>query len=315
MSSLQEPKVNIVPVGESAIRLDKYLAKAYPELSRSRLQKLIEQGCILVNGCKAKPSQKLNIGDRVHVSMPPAEPVSLAAESIPIDIIYEDEDVLVIDKPAGLVVHPSPGHSSHTLVNALLSRCPDLADFDDATRPGIVHRLDRDTSGLMVIAKNSLAQRYLINQFKTRSVSKSYLVLVKGKLAPSNGIIEAPLGRDPSNRKRIAVVEGGREARTRYKVLEYLDNYTLLDVTTETGRTHQIRVHFAAIHYPIVGDPVYGLRSAYVKRQFIHAYRLRFRLPSSGEYREFTCDLPSDLRQAVKLIGGRDFRILPLTIA
>jgi 23S rRNA pseudouridine1911/1915/1917 synthase len=157
---------------------------------------------------------------------------------------------------------------------------------------------------LMIVARNSRAQQYLINQFKDRSVSKGYLVLVKGKLTPSQGIIDAPIGRDPSNRKRMAVVTSGRQARTGYKVKEYLDGYTLLDITTETGRTHQIRVHLSAIGYPVVGDPVYGVRSPYVKRQFVHAYRLGFRLPASGEYREFTCELPPDLKQAIVVITG-----------
>jgi 23S rRNA pseudouridine1911/1915/1917 synthase len=299
-----EPEVKILQVAESAIRLDKYLAKEYPELSRSHLQKLIEHGYIKVNGCGARASQKLNVGDEIHVSLPPPAQVSLVAEPVPLDVVYEDDDLLLIDKPAGLVVHPSPGHTAHTLVNALLAHCPDLANFGDAMRPGIVHRLDRDTSGLMIVAKNSAAQQYLINQFRARSVSKGYLVLVKGKLTPSQGIIDASVGRDPSNRKRMAVTSGGRQARTRYKVKEYLGDYTLLEVVTETGRTHQIRVHLSAIGYPVVGDPVYGIRSAYVKRQFVHAYRLGFHLPASGEYREFTCELPSDLKQAVRLIGG-----------
>jgi 23S rRNA pseudouridine1911/1915/1917 synthase len=299
-----KPEVKILQVTESAVRLDKYLAGEYPELSRSILQKLIKQGFILVNDFAARPSQKLSIGDRIYVALPPPEKVSLAAEPIPVDVIYEDDDLLVICKPAGLVVHPSPGHTAHTLVNALLARCPDLAGFGDTMRPGIVHRLDRDTSGLMIIARNSIAQQHLINQFKDRSVSKGYLVLVKGKLIPNQGIIDAPIGRDPSNRKRMAVLASGRQARTGYKVKEYLDGYTLLDVTTETGRTHQIRVHLSAIGYPVVGDAVYGVRSPYVKRQFVHAYRLGFCLPSSGQYREFTCELPPDLKQALALITG-----------
>jgi 23S rRNA pseudouridine1911/1915/1917 synthase len=294
----------IFQVTESAVRLDKYLAKEYPELSRSRLQKLIEQGCVLVNGHGAKASQRLNIGDKVQVSLPSPQPASIAAEPIPLTVIYEDDDLMVVDKPAGLVVHPSPGHTVHTLVNALLAHCPDLAKFDDAMRPGIVHRLDRDTSGLMLVAKNSSAQQYLVNQFKTRSVSKGYIVLVKGKLTPTRGIIEAPVGRDPSNRKRMAVVAAGKQARTSYWVKKYLDGYTLLEITTETGRTHQIRVHLSAIGHPVIGDPVYGIKSAYIRRQFVHAYRLGFHLPANGEYREFTCELPLDLKQAIKLMTG-----------
>jgi 23S rRNA pseudouridine1911/1915/1917 synthase len=299
-----KPEVKILQVTESAVRLDKYLVGEYPELSRSILQKLIKQGFILVNDFAARPSQKLSVGEKIYVALPPPEKVSLAAEPIPVDVIYEDDDLLVICKPAGLVVHPSPGHTAHTLVNALLARCPDLAGFGDTMRPGIVHRLDRDTSGLMIIAKNSRAQQYLINQFKDRSVSKGYLVLVKGKLTPGQGIIDAPIGHDPSNRKRMAVVTSGRQARTGYKVKEYLDGYTLLDITTETGRTHQIRVHLSAIGYPVVGDAVYGVRSPYVKRQFVHAYRLGFCMPTSGQYREFTCELPPDLKQAMVLISG-----------
>ena len=304
MVSHLKPEVKILQVTESAIRLDKYLAREYPEFSRARLQKLIKQGYISVNGCVARASQKLNVGDNICVVLPPPEQVSLVAESIPVDVVYEDDDLLVVNKPAGLVVHPSPGHTAHTLVNALLARCPGLSNFGDVMRPGIVHRLDRDTSGLMIIAKNSSAQQYLINQFKTRSVSKGYLVLVKGELTPNQGIIDAPIGRDPSNRKRMAVVAGGRQARTRYKVKEYVGDYTLLDVNTETGRTHQIRVHLSAIGYPVVGDPVYGVRSVFVNRQFVHAYRLSFRLPADGKYHEFTCELSPDLKHAIELITG-----------
>jgi 23S rRNA pseudouridine1911/1915/1917 synthase len=297
-----EPEVKTIQITEPATRLDNYLAKVYPELSRSYIQKLIEQGYIMVNGYGAKVSQKLNTGDRISFSLPHPEPISLAAEPIPLNIVYEDNNLVVLNKPAGLTVHPAPGHTSHTLVNALLAHCPDLAKFGDSLRPGIVHRLDKDTSGLMIIAKNSPTQQNLINQFKTRSVFKGYLVLVKGKLTPTRGIIEAPIGRHPANRKLMAVVTSGRQARTGYRVKEYLDNYTLLEVTLETGRTHQIRVHLSAIGYPVVGDPVYGVKSAHLKRQFVHAYRLGFRIPSSGEFKEFTCELPQDLKQALELI-------------
>lgn len=305
MAEPLKTEVRTLQVTEPVFRLDKYLTEKYPELSRSVLQKLIKQGFILVNDSAAKPSQKLSTGDRIYVELPPPEKVSLVAERIPVEVIYEDDDLLVICKQAGLVVHPSPGHNAHTLVNALLARCPDLSSFGDTTRPGLVHRLDRDTSGLMIIAKNSRTQQYLINQFKARSVSKGYLVLVKGKVTPGEGIIDAPLGRDPSNRKRMAVVNSSRQARTRYKVKEYLDGYTLLDVTTETGRTHQIRVHLSAIGYPVVGDAVYGVTSPYVGRQFVHAYRLGFCLPVNGQYREFTCELPPDLKKALTLLSGR----------
>jgi 23S rRNA pseudouridine1911/1915/1917 synthase len=302
MVPLPEIEAKTIQVTELAIRMDKYLAKAYPDMSRSYIQKLIEQGYILVNGHEAKASQKLDIGNKINISLPPPEPTSLTAEPMPLNIVYENNDLIVLNKPAGLTVHPAPGHTSHTLVNALLAHCPELAKFGNSMRPGIVHRLDKDTSGLMIIAKNSSTQQSLINQFKTHSVSKGYIVLVKGKLTPSRGIIEAPIGRHPSNRKRMAIVTSGRQAKTSYRVKEYIDNYTLLEVKIETGRTHQIRVHLSAIGYPVIGDSVYGVKSAYLKRQFVHSYRLGFYLPSSGKYQEFTCELPDDLKQALELI-------------
>jgi len=203
---------------------------------------------------------------------------------------------LVVDKPAGLAVHPAPGHPAHTLINALLSHLSELPDTGSPLRPGIVHRLDKDTSGLMLVAKNVSAHANLSNQFKTRSVKKTYLVLVRGHLTPEDGIIEAPVGRDPRNRKRMAVVaEGrGRQARTQYRVVEHIDDYTLLEAMPETGRTHQIRVHLSAIGYPVVGDPTYGVKSPSLSRQ------LGFHLPSSGEYMEFESGLPPDLQQALK---------------
>jgi 23S rRNA pseudouridine1911/1915/1917 synthase len=281
------------------IRLDKYLTQVLPQFSRAYLQKLIVQGCILVNGQRTKANQRLNKADRITAELPalPAHPL---AEPIPLAIIYEDKDILVIDKPAGLTVHPAPGHPSHTLVNAVLAHCPGLAMSNDLVRPGIVHRLDKDTSGLIVIAKNDFAREYVAAQFKSRTVTKGYLVLVKGRLSPEQGIIEAPIGRDPHSRRRMAIVEAGKEATTQYQVRKYLDNYTLVEVTPVTGRTHQIRVHLSAIGYPVVGDPIYGVKSTHLNRQFIHAYRLGFRLPSTEQYQEFTSPLPIDLEQALE---------------
>ena len=285
------------------VRLDKFVGEKCPELSRTYAQKLIGDGYITVNDRVAKASLKLNIGDKVNVIIPPTPPSLLLPEAIPLTIIYEDDDLLVIDKPAGLAVHPAPGHPGHTLVNAILSYFPHLADISDSLRPGIVHRLDKDTSGVMLVAKNGVAQANLIDQFQARSIVKAYLALVKGRLTPESGIIEAAIGRDPRNRKRMAVVTEGREARTEYQVIKYIGNYTLLEVMPETGRTHQIRVHLSAIGYPVVGDPVYGVKSDYLSRQFLHACRLGFKLPSSGEYVEFTSKLPSDLEQALKDIA------------
>jgi len=283
----------------SDIRLDKYLTIVLPQFSRAYLQKLIVQGNILVNGQRTKANQRLSKVDRITVGLPllPLHPV---AEPIPLNIIYEDEDILVIDKPAGLTVHPAPGHPNHTLVNAILTHCPNLTKSKESTRPGIVHRLDKDTSGLMVIAKNDSVRDYLAAQFKNRTVIKGYLVLIKGRLYPEQGIIEAPIGRDPHSRRRMAVVERGKEASTRYQVREYLDDYTLVEITPLTGRTHQIRVHFSAIGYPVVGDSLYGTKSAHLNRQFIHAYHLGFCLPSTKQYQEFFAPLPMDLEQALE---------------
>ena len=285
---------------EPGVRLDRYVCERLAELSRTRIQRLIADGHITVNEQVAKAGLKLNAGDRLKVILPPAPPSPLTPEAIPLNIIYEDDDLLVVDKPAGLTVHPAPGHPAHTLVNAILARFPRLAALSDSLRPGIVHRLDRDTSGVMVVAKNSSAQAKLVEQFRARSVAKAYLVLVKGKLTPESGVIEAPIGRDPRDRKRMAVVAKGREARTEYRVIKYIGDYTLLEVRPETGRTHQIRVHLSAIGYPVVGDRVYGVKSPYLSRQFLHASRLSFNLPSTGEYMEFKSELPSDLAQALK---------------
>ncbi len=293
-------KVYSFVVDEPGIRLDKYVCQKCSELSRTYVQKLIGDGHITVNDRMVKAGLKLNIGDRLTVTIPSTTPSALSPEAIPLNIIYEDDDLLVIDKPAGLAIHPAPGHPSHTLVNAILSHLPTLPDTDDSLRPGIVHRLDKDTSGVMLVAKNRQAQANLIDQFKTHSVVKAYLVLVKGHLTPESGVIEAPIGRDPQNRKRMAVVTKGREARTQYNVVKYAGDYTLLEVKPETGRTHQIRVHLSAIGYPVVGDKVYGVKSPNLSRQFLHASRLGFKLPSTGEYVEFESELPSDLAQALK---------------
>jgi 23S rRNA pseudouridine1911/1915/1917 synthase len=290
-------------VEQPGTRLDKYVCQKCPDFSRTQVQKLIRDGYITVNGKPTKAGLKLNPDDRIDIAIPPTPPSPLTPEALPLNIIYEDDDLLVIDKPAGLAVHPAPGHYSHTLVNAILSYLPSLPDSEDSLRPGIVHRLDKDTSGVMVIAKNSKAHANLGSQFKTRSVEKAYIVLVKGHLTPESGLIEAPIGRDPCNRKRMAVVSRGRQARTQYQVIKYIGKYTLLEVRPETGRTHQIRVHMSAIGYPVAGDATYDEKSPHIPRQFIHAYRLGFRLPSTGEYKEFTSELPADLKQALENVA------------
>jgi 23S rRNA pseudouridine1911/1915/1917 synthase len=290
-------------VEQSGIRLDKYISEMCPELSRTQAQRLILDGQVTVNGNPEKASYKLSAGDRVHVKIPPPTPSHLTPENIPVPILYEDDDILVVDKPAGLTVHPAPGHTGHTLVNAVLSHLATLSD--DVQRPGIVHRLDKDTSGVMVIARNPVAHENLAAQFKQHTVKKVYLALVRGQVTPEEGIIEAPIGRDTGDRKKMAISgeSRGRKALTRYKVIRFLGNYTLLEVMPQTGRTHQIRVHLAAIGYPVVGDATYGIKSPILSRQFLHAHKLGFSLPSTGKYVEFTSPLPEDLEKALKAIG------------
>ncbi len=302
-------------VSESGQRLDKYVAQMAPDLSRSRVQKLIEEGLITVNGGMAKPSYRVEVGDLVVTRIPPPESLEVRPEPIPLDIVYEDEDIIVVNKPAGMVVHPAYGHRTGTLVNAVLAHCPDLAGVGDDLRPGIVHRLDKDTSGLIIVAKNDSARRHLQRQFKRREVHKVYVALLEGCLEPGRGGIDAPLGRDKTRRKRMAGVEGGREARTEYRVIEYFGDagtrsrpYTLVEAEPKTGRTHQVRVHFASIGHPLAGDPVYGFRKqrlSGLRRQFLHAQTLGFRLPGSDEHIELAAELPDDLRAVLEELRGR----------
>ncbi len=280
-------------------RLDIFVARRRPELTRSRVQRLIEQGLVTVDGRPARAGLRLEPGRKVRLTLPPPEPLEPAPEAIPLSVVYEDEDLLVIDKPAGMTVHPGPGHSAHTLVNAVLARCPDLRGVGAQGRPGIVHRLDKDTSGLVIVARNERAHTSLSRQLKERRVEKGYLALVHGRVEPPEGVIEAPIARDPRHRQRMAVVEGGREARTAYRVARYLDSYTLVEVTPYTGRTHQIRVHFAALGHPVAGDAIYGRRSPVLGRQFLHAFRLAFRHPRTGERVHVEAPLPADLQAAL----------------
>ncbi|MBI4301520.1 MAG: RluA family pseudouridine synthase [Chloroflexi bacterium] len=284
-------------IDRTSIRLDVFIAQNHPELTRSQIQRLIGEGWIRVNGQRIKASLKPHVGDEITITLPPAPPSLLTPESIPLAIVYEDDNLLVVDKPAGLTVHPAPGHATHTLVNALLAYYPGLAQMEGSPRPGIVHRLDKDTSGLMVVAKNDIARRELSRQIKERTLTKKYLALLEGHLATSEGVIEAPVGRDPHHRQRMAVVSGGREARTVYRVLDYLEGYTLVEIAPETGRTHQIRVHFSAIGHPLVGDAVYGRKPSLLGRHFLHAHKLGFCLPGTGEYREWTAPLPAELKE------------------
>jgi len=287
-------------VKETGIRLDKFVAAQVPDISRAQAQKLIAASLVTVNGQPGKASDKLNRDDVVGVVIPPPAAVTLPPLEMTVPVLYEDDDVLVVDKPAGLTVHPAPGYNGPTLVNAVAAH---LARFDAATpRPGIVHRLDKNTSGVMVVARHPAALAKVAEQFKKHTVKKVYIALVQGKLSPETVIIEAPIGRDSGDRTKMAISSAsrGRNARTRYQVLAYLGKYTLLEAMPETGRTHQIRVHLAAIGHPVYGDAVYGQRSALLPRQFLHAHKLGFYLPSGGEWREFESPLPADLAQTMK---------------
>ena len=277
-------------------RLDKFLASRETDLSRAQIAGLVAGGLVKVDGAIVKSSYRLRGGETVEMEMLPPRPTGVSPQEIPLSVIYEDEDILVIDKPAGMVVHPAPGHRRDTVANALLARLPGIEEVGDEQRPGIVHRLDMDTSGLMVAAKNRRAHRHVSEQIKDRSVLKGYTALTKGNIDPPEGVIKARIGRDNRNRKRMAVVELGREAETSYRAVESAPGYTLLEVIPKTGRTHQIRVHLSALGYPIVGDALYGGKDPRLERQFLHAHLLGIRLPGTGEYMEFTSPLPADLK-------------------
>lgn len=283
-------------------RLDKVVAATVPDLSRAVAQRLIKSGQVTVNARPSKPSYRVEVGDAVTIHVPAETPPQVAPEQIPLDVIYEDDDLLVVNKPAGMVIHPSYGHQSGTLVNAVLAHCPQNLDIGGADRAGVVHRLDKDTSGLIIVAKSEAAHSALQRQFKRRQVKKTYLALVEGHPEPRYGLIDAPIGRDKRQRKRMAIVRSGREARTTYRVTELFDNHSLVELQPETGRTHQLRVHLAWLGYPIVGDRVYGYRKQLLlkQRQFLHAHKLEFTHPSTGVPLSLTAPLPDKLAQLLR---------------
>ncbi|MSQ27354.1 MAG: RluA family pseudouridine synthase [Dehalococcoidia bacterium] len=291
----------VLTVDVAENRLDRFLT-GRTGLSRSHLQRLIEQNAVLVNGQPGKAGRKVEPGDAITVTLLAAPTATPQPEPIPLRVVYQDADLMVVDKPAGLTVHPAPGHPHGTLVNAILALAPGIESTEGAPeRPGIVHRLDKDTSGLLVVAKNLSAHEFLSSQFRERSTTKQYLALIEGQLEPEQGAIEAPIGRDSLRRQRMAVMDRGKPARTTYRVLKYLKDHTLVLAGLETGRTHQIRVHFAAIGHPVVGDSVYGHRSAWCARQFLHAHVLGFLRPSDGQYLELRSELPDDLSAALEI--------------
>ena len=288
-------------------RLDKFLVVCMPDFSRSRLQGLIEDGFVRVNGIPAQKSgQMIGAGTRVEIHIPPPEPSHLIPEAIPLDILYENEDLIVINKSSGMVVHPAAGHFSGTLVHAVLAHAPEMAGVGGEKRPGVVHRLDKETSGLILMAKNDQAHRFLQDQFRLRKTIKVYLALVDGHPPTPAGRIEAPIGRNPSQRKQMAVTspEKGREAISEYQTLETFTNHSFLEVHPLTGRTHQIRLHMAFIGCPIVGDRIYGHHrpSLPLERHFLHAASLTIRLPHEAKPRTFAAPLPEDLSQILHML-------------
>ena len=275
------------------------------DLSRTQAQRLIRDGAILLNGKVVKPNAMLAEGDVVDITYPDPVETDVMPEDIPLDIVYEDADLLVINKPQGMVVHPAPGHESGTLVNALMYHIRDLSGIGGELRPGIVHRIDRMTSGLLVVAKNDVTHRALSDQFRDHSARRSYVALVDGNIREESGTIDAPLARHPVDRKRMAIVQGGRDAVTHWHVAERYGQYTLLQIELETGRTHQIRVHLRSIQHPVTGDDVYGRekRPFGLLGQALHGYRLTFRHPRSGDTMIFYAPLPDYFYQAIQKAG------------
>jgi len=278
-------------------RLDLFLARELPDISRSRCQRLINEGQVLVNARPVRPSYRLRAGDEVSVYLPPAETPLVVPEPIPLEIPYEDRDLLLVNKPRGMVVHPGAGHYRGTLVNALLHHCTDLSGINGVLRPGIVHRLDKETSGLLMVAKNDAAHLSLAAQLKERRILREYTALVYGQIEKDAGSVNAPIGRHPRNRQKMAVTPKGREAITHYTVIERFARYTLLKISLATGRTHQIRVHLAYIGHPVVGDLKYGPARPHLglSGQFLHAGVLGFTHPATGEFLRFEAPLPPEL--------------------
>ena len=289
---------------DQQMRLDKYLAEQFPEQTRSYLQKLIKEGEVLVNGKNVKTGYQLSEGDEVSVSIPEPKELDVEPQQMDLDIVYEDDDVILVNKPKGMVVHPAPGHTTDTLVNGLLYHCKNnLSGINGVARPGIVHRIDRDTTGILIVCKNDMSHNSIAAQLKEHSINRRYRALVHGNIKADEGSVEGPIGRHPVDRKKMAINErNGKPAVTHYKVLERFGNYTFIECVLETGRTHQIRVHMSSIGFPLVGDEVYGPAKCPFKLQgqCLHAMVLGFVHPRTGEYMEFSAELPEYFENLLK---------------
>ena len=290
----------------AGLRLDRFLALELPEFSRSRLQALITAGCVKLNGAVPRTRELVKTGDVVQLEVPALEKIEAAPEAIAFPILFEDEDLLVLDKPAGMVVHPGAGNAEHTLVNALLHHCVTLSGIGGKERPGIVHRLDKETSGCLVVAKNDVAHRELSRQFAARTLKKIYLALVAGRLKKTSGTIDAPIARHPVHRQRMSIsrTSRGRSAMTEYRVVRGGREMSLVECTLHSGRTHQIRVHLHHLGNPVLGDKLYSAKTAKgFPRQMLHAWKLGFTHPRSGEWQEFEAPLPADFRDALAMLA------------
>src|SRR5438445_731923 len=295
----------LVSANEAKLRLDQFMAKRLPEFSRSRLQQLIRDGFVRLNDSTSRPRQIVRGGDKIELTEPPLEKIEMLPEAIPLEILFEDDDLIVINKSPGLVVHPGAGHREHTLVNALLNHCATLSGIGGKERPGIVHRLDKETSGCLVVAKNDVAHWELSKQFAARTVEKIYLALVAGKLRKPAGVIEEKIGRHPVHRQRMSVTtKRGRTAKTEYRVIRSNEEASLIECRLHSGRTHQVRVHLHHLGHPLLGDKVYGVRLVKnFPRQMLHAWKLGFRHPRTGEWKQFQASVPDDFKEAVAGTG------------
>ncbi|MBO8176457.1 RluA family pseudouridine synthase [Aeribacillus pallidus] len=297
---------HIIDEEQENVRIDKVISSLNEEWSRTQVQQWIKDGNVMVNGKPVKPNYKCALNDRITIEIPEPEPLEVEPEEMDLDIYYEDKDVLVVNKPKGMVVHPAPGHTTGTLVNGLMAHCKDLSGINGVMRPGIVHRIDKDTSGLLMVAKNDLAHERLVEQLVEKTVTRKYYAIVHGVIPHEVGTIDAPIGRDPKDRQSMAVVDNGKPAVTHFRVLERLKDFTFIECELETGRTHQIRVHMKYIGYPLAGDPKYGPKKTIdANGQLLHAAVLGFNHPRTGEYMEFEAPLPKDFQDILELLRKR----------